>query len=56
MKKRKWEGNPICVFCDQVETISHLFFQCSNARCVWGIVAASMGAATIPGDPEQYRI
>jgi hypothetical protein len=55
MKRRNWEGSPICTFCDQVETVDHLFFQCSIAKCVWGIVAASMGATTIPGDSRQYR-
>ncbi|WVZ60787.1 LOW QUALITY PROTEIN: hypothetical protein U9M48_010767 [Paspalum notatum var. saurae] len=30
--KRKWVGNPLCSFCDQVETIDHLFFLCPVAK------------------------
>jgi hypothetical protein len=26
MVKRNWLGNPSCIFCDQLETIDHLFF------------------------------
>jgi hypothetical protein len=36
MVKRKWTGNPICMFCNQTETANHLFFQCCVARYVWG--------------------
>jgi hypothetical protein len=39
MTKRKWTDNPTCVFCNQLETRDHLFFQSSVASCVWGIVA-----------------
>lgn len=26
MRKRNWDGVPNCMFCDCVETVSHLFF------------------------------
>lgn len=32
--KRKWVGSPICYFCTQEESVSHLFFQCSTAKAV----------------------
>jgi hypothetical protein len=32
MVKRNWLGNPSCVFCDQLETVDHLFFQCLVER------------------------
>jgi hypothetical protein len=28
LHKRNWQGDPSCVFCECVETIAHLFFQC----------------------------
>jgi hypothetical protein len=28
LRKRNWQGDPSCVFCECVETIAHLFFQC----------------------------
>jgi hypothetical protein len=36
MKKRNWQGNPVCSFCNQVETLEHLFFSCSFAKSTWG--------------------
>jgi hypothetical protein len=55
MIRRKWKGNPKCLFCDQNENLEHLFFQCSIARCVWGIVGTCLGATNIPGSIEQYK-
>ena len=34
MIRRKWIGYPSCRFCDQLESIDHLFFQCPVAKCV----------------------
>ena len=28
--KRKWQGDPTCVFCECDETIPHLFFGCKS--------------------------
>ena len=33
--KRKWEGSKRCCFCDQDETIEHLFIKCSLAKLLW---------------------
>jgi hypothetical protein len=55
MVKRKWEGNPICVFCDQPETLEHLIFQCIVAKCVWGMVGICMGATNIPSNIINYK-
>ena len=48
MKKRKWLGNPCCSFCDQMETSNHLFFSCTTAKSVWGIVGAVLKTETCP--------
>ena len=38
MIRRKWlGGDPSCKFCEQPESIDHLFFQCPVAQCVWAI-------------------
>jgi hypothetical protein len=55
MTKRKWTGNPTCVFYNQLETRDHLFFQCNVARCVWGIVATCFGTNNIPSNIQQYK-
>lgn len=48
MLRRKWTGDPICRFCESVETTYHLFFQCPTARVVWGVVAHCLGSTTFP--------
>lgn len=55
MTKRKWGGDPACVFCDQTETLDLLFFQCTIAKCIWGMVGARMGATFIPNSIPQYK-
>jgi hypothetical protein len=56
MVKRKWVGNPSCMFCSQIETREHLFFQCPIVKCVWGIVGGCFGTRSIPGNIMQYKI
>jgi len=34
LKKRKWQGDPQCVFCDNLETTDHLFFPCPVAKVI----------------------
>jgi hypothetical protein len=52
--KRKWQGDPTCVFCDCEENISHLFFQCPVARGIWLIIAKCFGPSNIPMNLQQY--
>ena len=37
LKKRKWKGDDRCCFCDNKETIQHLFFNCHVAKFVWRV-------------------
>ena len=43
LSRRNWQGSKTCCFCDQDETIQHLFFQCSLAKISWRIVHMSFG-------------
>jgi hypothetical protein len=38
LKKRNWQGCSKCCFCDQDETIQHLFFTCPFTKIIWRIV------------------
>jgi hypothetical protein len=51
-QKSGW-ATPICSFCDQVEPIDHLFFSCSVAKVIWGLVANCINAKTISRDIGQ---
>ena len=44
MIRRRWAGDPSCKFCDQPETINHLFFQCLVAKCIWALIGKCLGA------------
>jgi hypothetical protein len=48
MKKCNWQGNPVCSFCNQVETLEHLFFSCSFAKSTWGVMGAALGTSCCP--------
>ena len=41
LAKRNWNGNKCSSFCDNEETIQHLFFECPFAKIVWRIVHMS---------------
>ncbi|WVZ62207.1 hypothetical protein U9M48_011977 [Paspalum notatum var. saurae] len=42
-KKRNWNGDDRCCFCNKKETIQHLFFDCHVASFVWRIVHVAFG-------------
>lgn len=52
-KKRNWQGDPSCLFCDSPESVSHILFECYVARVIWSIVARCFGANNIPSDLNQ---
>ena len=45
LAKRNWIGNQKCCFCEQNETVQHLFFECHVARTIWRIIHMSFGLA-----------
>jgi hypothetical protein len=48
LKKRKWPGSPLYSFCAQHESARHLFFECSNAKVVWGTLGGILGSNLCP--------
>lgn len=48
MIKRKWNGDPLCYFCQQHETVTHLLFTCPVAKIIWATIATCLGANNIP--------
>ena len=53
MKKIKWSGSPRCSFCSNDESANHLFFECSVARVVWGVVGNILGTQYCPNNVWQ---
>jgi hypothetical protein len=46
LAKRNWLGCRRCVFCQEDETIKHLFFQCRFAKAIWSII--QIGSSLYP--------
>jgi hypothetical protein len=41
--KRNWHGNGKCCFCNDHETVQHLFFDCALAKFIWRIIHLACG-------------
>jgi hypothetical protein len=37
--RKKWQGNPNCYMCGELESVDHLFFSCPVAKVTWGVIA-----------------
>lgn len=46
LKKRNWQGCEKCCFCNDNETIEHLFIHCPLAKIMWRIVHISFNIAS----------
>ena len=54
--KRNWSGDLRCAFCNAIETIPHIFFECPLAKYIWSLVAYVLGATCRPTSLDQYWI
>jgi hypothetical protein len=43
LEKRRKVENKRCLFCNELESVSHLFFECCVAQCVWKEIAEISG-------------
>jgi hypothetical protein len=39
LSKRRNLDDKTCLFCNELESVSHLFFECCVAQCVWGEIS-----------------
>ena len=56
MRKRKWLGRPVCSFCNNIETVGHLFFTCASVKVVWGVLGACLQTNTCPRNVWQSLV
>jgi hypothetical protein len=54
LKKRNWEGDTKCCFCDHNESVQHLFIECPLAKIIWRIVHMSFGLAPPKNIKNMY--
>jgi hypothetical protein len=48
MRKIYFSGSPLCSFCNENEIANHLFFGCSSAKSVWGILGSILDTSLCP--------
>jgi hypothetical protein len=56
LKKRGWKGDIHCCLCGRVETVNHIFFQCSMAQFVWCCVRIVFGLIDSPASWSDLRV
>jgi hypothetical protein len=44
--KRNMHGNVTCCFCNNYETIQHLFFDCNLTKFIWRVIQLTFGLGT----------
>lgn len=54
LTKRKWQVGTKCAFCNDEETIHHLFSGCTLAKYVWILIGSVIGANCRPESSDQY--
>jgi hypothetical protein len=53
--KRNWYGNIMCYFCNNLETIHHLFFDCALAKFLWRVIQLTLRLSTPHNIKQVYR-
>jgi hypothetical protein len=56
MLKRKWQGDPSCYMCGDLEDCDHLMFSCPVSKIIWGVIAMCFHQTTRPMNYEQYWV
>lgn len=55
LKKRNWDKEDVCKFCDVEETVNHLLFQCPIARATWCWIRDSPGWPSAPISINNFQ-
>jgi hypothetical protein len=54
LTKRNWQGDKRCSFCNNDESVIHLFFECALARYIWSLIVMVIGADCRPISLDQF--
>jgi hypothetical protein len=52
-RKRKYIK---CCFCDEIETIDHIFFDCKIATYLWGLLKCATGIVDVPKHFHEINV
>jgi hypothetical protein len=56
LRRKNWQGDKRCFFCNIFESVEHLFFDCYVARYIWRLLAYIVGADCRPSSFDQFWI
>jgi hypothetical protein len=45
LAKRREVSDPTCLMCNEMESVTHLFFECCVAKIAWSIVSGLLGVS-----------
>ena len=54
LKSKGWKGSNRCALCGGLESVDHVFFQCSLARFAWCIIKDCYGWDCIPASVSDF--
>lgn len=55
--KKGWrKGDIKCQFCDNIETVQHLFFECPLAKFLWNIVSCSLNLKPVSNIQDLFGV
>jgi hypothetical protein len=43
LAKRRTVDDGTCLFCNEAESVAHLFFECCIAQAVWAVISELIG-------------
>lgn len=43
LKKKGWQGSPLCCVCGKPETVNHIFFECTFSQYLWCCIRDAFG-------------
>jgi hypothetical protein len=54
LKKRGWQGSPLCCVCGIPETVNHIFFECYFSQYLWCCIRDAFGWNDFPTSKHNF--
>jgi hypothetical protein len=54
LKRRGWQGSPLCCVCNEHETVNHIFFECCFSQYLWCCIRDAFGWQDFPTSKQNF--
>jgi hypothetical protein len=54
LKRRGWQGSPLCCVCNEHETVNHIFFECCFSQYLWCCIRDAFGWHDFPTSKQNF--